>query len=105
MLEKKIYVGWADTENQYNKCLINMNICADLARKYKTTGYLLDTESPRHYDIIFEELYYKSLSTHTWRVIKNEPNLFDDELALLLDDSYLAYGYHREGDKLVIYKN
>ncbi len=53
MLERKVYDGWAYTANEEEKAQINMEIYAELCKKYKISYALPETEEEaEQYDII-----------------------------------------------------
>ena len=86
MLEKRIYVAWAYTENANEKREINREIyhsLKDLAI-IKSVGF--------------------GYANSVYSVIeKSNRKLSDDEKALIADGGNLCFGYRKSGDWFVIY--
>ena len=85
MLERKIYSGWAFSDNPEEKFRINKEIYQEIKDKAKV----------RPIKSRYGTTYY--------RVLENPENLSELELALICDKGNLCFGYRREGDYIVIY--
>ena len=85
MLERKIYSGWAFSDNPEEKFRINKEIYQEIKDKAKV----------RPVKCRYGTTYY--------RVLENPENLSELELALICDKGNLCFGYRREGDYIVIY--
>ena len=105
MIDKKIYAPWAYTVNEDEKQKINMEIYNDLLKKYKVskTSKTYNIETRRwddinlnDYDVVVEHSHDGYANT-VYRVIKNDPNLSTDELALICDNGNLCFGYDMRG--------
>lgn len=92
-MEKRIYVGWAFTENEREKAKINNEIHKELREKYKV--YRNDANiNPdvdlNDYDVVIgRKAKYNSAN---YRILKNGPGLTTDELLLLCDGGNLCFG-------------
>ena len=85
MLERKVYVSWAFTENEGEKATINYEIYKEIRNKAKvvrvSSGY-----------------------AHTeYKVLENPEKLSLDQLALICDGGNLCFGYRVENDIIVIH--
>lgn len=96
MVERKIYSPWAFTTNEFEKRNVNYEIYETLKRKYKIKKKsIMESleELSKNYDIIYE------LSSHSYgftdyTILKNKANLSASELALIVDNGNLCFGYH-----------
>lgn len=92
-MERKIYNGWAFTENEREKGEINYSIYRELKEKFKV--YRDDTSfNPKinvdDYDVVIGR---KAGYAHAvYNIIKNAPNLSNNELLLLCDNGNLCFG-------------
>lgn len=103
-IERKIYNGYAFTENERAKAKINYEIYKELRSKYKILvmgARLLDKEEAEENDIIYSR---KACYGHTeYKVWKCPNEITVNELLLILDDGYLYFGgYRRCGNLYVI---
>ncbi|MFD1335770.1 hypothetical protein ACFQ4N_09440 [Oceanobacillus iheyensis] len=95
-VERKIYNGWAFTENQTEKGKINYEIYTELKQKYKV--YRNDIRynpevDKEQYDIVIGR---KTGYAHAvYNIIKNKPKLSTNELLLLCDNGNLCFGGSR----------
>lgn len=95
MVEKKVYSSWAFSKNESEKCKMNCEIYKELKSKYKIKCKYFNESLEKlinDYDIIYE------YSSHSYRrtsyvILKNGPNLSNDELALIVDEGNLCFGY------------
>lgn len=86
--ERKVYNGWLFTENEREKGSMNFEIYQELVNKYNV---LFGT--PRNeddFDVVVQRQRGHNHSVYT--VIKNKPNLSDDELMLICDGGNLCFG-------------
>lgn len=95
-VERKVYNEWAFTEHAQEKGRINFEIYKELVNKY---AVLFGTpQNEDDFDVVVqrERGYNHSLYT----VIKNKPNLSDDELMLIFDGGNLCFGGQKISDNL-----
>ena len=85
MIERKVYPGWAFSENESEKKRINTEIYSEIENKAKV------------------ELVKRGNATEEYLVLSNPEDLSDDELALICDKGNLCFGYRKIGDKIIIY--
>lgn len=100
-VEKRIYNGWAFSENEMEKGKINSEIYKELKEKYKiyTLGWkesfntLLKEEIDK-YDIIYsrEAKYHHAIYT----LYKAPKEITENELLLIFDGGNLCFGGNRE---------
>ena len=84
-IERKIYSGWAFTENEREKAKINYEIYEEIKEKA-------------------EVKWVRSLhGRQEYEVVSNPHNLSTEELALICDSGNLCFGYRTKGDLIVIY--
>lgn len=92
-MEKKIYNGWAFTDNESEKGNMNREIHKELIeshRIYRDDLRLSPEVNEDDYDVIIGR---KAGYNHAvYSIIKNEPNLTTDELLLLCDGGNLCFG-------------
>ena len=92
MVEKKVYDGWAFSENEDEKEKINAQIYRELCDKYKISrsSYNCNFDD---YDLVFyREPGYNHAEYH---IEKNTTDLTNDEIALICDGGNLCFGYDR----------
>lgn len=108
-IERKIYPGYAFSENELEKRDMNRAIYEELCEKYKiargTTYY--DTEQERmmpinktDFDVIVECVRH-GCGNNVYSVVKNGPELTDDQLALICDGGSICFNYAKEGSSLI----
>lgn len=111
MIEKRIYSPWAYTENEKEKGCMNHEIYNELKDKYKIahgmTMYNFKTNRNEEinldkYDIVIQCTRH-DYGRNIFRIIKNEPNLSTDELALICDGGNLCFGYMPESNYIHIF--
>lgn len=83
-LEKKVYSGWAFSENALEKSRINKEIYEEIQDKAEVK-YLKSGYAKKYYE-----------------VVSNPEGLSNDELALIADQGSLCFGYRMQGDKTII---
>lgn len=97
MIEKRIYNGYAFSENELDKKEINYRIYQELTQKYKILykdqydQYKQYTsEELATYDLIFirSACYLHSV----YKVLKKPENITDEELLLIFDQGNLCFG-------------
>ena len=100
MIEKRIYNGWAYTENEKEKSEINREIYKELKEKYKILR-LCDWDWPFKYPTPTEEeleqndiVYSKKTcySCGEYILYKAPENITDNELLLIFDEGNLCFG-------------
>jgi hypothetical protein len=94
-IEKRIYPAYAFTENEREKSIMNSTIYKELKEKYRISRYKVDNLDD--YDIVLD--CKPDIYRSTYKVIKNNTQLSDLELALICDDGSLCFGYSRHGNK------
>ena len=96
--EPKIHASWAISIEGDENLIIYENLC----NKYKIIKSFVSIENTDDYDVI---IMYKSseYGGSIYEVVKNEPNLSSDELALICDNGNLCFGYIRKGDTIKIF--
>lgn len=97
-IEKRIYPAYAFTENEREKATMNSTIYNELKEKYRISSYKVDNLND--YDIVLDCTPGKYRSVY--KVIKNNTQLSDLELALICDDGSLCFGYSRHGNEFYI---
>lgn len=104
MIEKKIYDGWAFTENEREKAKMNREIYNELREKYRVTQYFnSQKDNLDDYDVA---LHRTSGYNHsTYEILKNEPNLSRLELALIADDGNLCFGFSNRQNGLYVFED
>ena len=87
MLERKIYSGWAFSDDREEKSKINKEIYQEIKDKAKV------------------EFVKRKYETIYYRVLENPENLSELELALICDKGSLCFGHRTDGNYIVIYTN
>lgn len=87
-VERKVYNGWAFTEHEREKGNINFAIYKELVGKYNVSFGTPENEDD--FDVLIQRRRGYGHSVYT--VIKNKPNLSDDELMLICDGGNLCFG-------------
>lgn len=87
-LEKKVYPSWAFTEYSEEKRRINADIYNRLIQENKI-GY--NYKAKELYDLVLEVDYEPNMKEYT--VHKNKNKLTADEIALIVDNGNLCFGY------------
>ena len=99
-IERKIYNGYAFTENEIEKAKINHEIYKELKDKYKilvTCGRPLDAEEEIN-DIVYSR---KACYGHAeYKVWKCPNEITVSELLLIFDGGNLCFGGYRQSDNL-----
>lgn len=111
MVEKKIYDMWAFSENAFEKRDMNTLILKELNEKYRinTNGLVFNEQrrkfeeiDPEDFDVIIKSAGSGYGCKH-YDIIKNAPNLSNDELALICDGGNLCFGYRGGGSRITIH--
>lgn len=95
MIEKKVYSSWAFSKDELEKLNMNYEIYKELKSKYKIKCKYFNESLEKltdDYDIIYECSSH-SYGCTSYVVLKNGPNLSNDELALIVDEGNLCFGY------------
>lgn len=105
MIEKKIYAPWAFKENEREKGRVNREIYKEITQTYRVTQYFSEgRDRLDDYDVALSRKpgYHHSVYT----ILKNEPGLSRDELALIADGGNLCFGYMDEpGGKIHVFED
>lgn len=98
-MERKIYNGWAFTENEVEKGKMNWSIYQELTKKYKIyrDDMVLNPDvNLKDYDVVIGR---KAGYAHAdYNILKNGPGLSHDELLLLCDEGNLCFGGRFDGE-------
>ena len=97
-IEKRIYPAYAFTENEREKATMNRTIYNELKEKYRISSYKVDKLDD--YDIVLDRT--PGMYHSVYKVIKNNTQLSDLELALICDEGSLYFGYSRHGNEFYI---
>lgn len=95
MVEKKVYSSWAFSKDEFEKRDMNYEIYKELKSKYKIKCKYFNESLEKlinDYDIIYECSSH-SYGRTSYVILKNGPNLSNDELALIVDEGNLCFGY------------
>lgn len=104
MVEKKIYNGWAFSENEKQKGKMNAEIYNELCEKYRVTQYFnSQRDNLEDYDIALS--HTSGYNHSTYKVIKNKPNLSRLELALIADGGNLCFGFSDDSSELYVFED
>lgn len=92
MIEKKVYSGWAFSENEDEKAKINMQIYKWICNKYRISrsSYKCNFDD---YDLVFDRI--PGYNHSEYHIKKNVTCLTQDELALVCDEGNLCFGYDK----------
>lgn len=110
-IERKIYPGYAFSENEHEKRNINREIYEELCQKYKvsesTTHWSEDQKkqipiNEADFDVILECVKHRK-GNNVYSIVKNGPGLSDDELALICDSGDVCFNYTKEAGHIVIF--
>ena len=99
-IERKIYNGYAFTENEREKAKINYEIYKELKGKYKILGMCArpSDEEIEENDIVYSrKAYYGHAEYKVWKCL-NEITI--NELLLIFDGGNLCFGGYRQSDNL-----
>ena len=102
MVEKKVYDGWAFSENENEKGDVNHEIYEDILKRYKVSRNSEDYEN-NSVDLVLARAAGHNHSTY--RVLKNTTNLTQDEIALVCDNGNLCFGYMMEGKQFYVFED
>ncbi len=99
VVERRIYNGWAFSENERKKCEINKEIYEELKKKYKilqvqSRDWSTDTkpteEELNNYDIVYSR---KSCYAHgEYTLYKAPKDITTNQLLLIFDGGNLCFG-------------
>ena len=105
-LERKVYDGWAFTENENEKGKINIEIYQELCSKYKVLkvgrgafGKRYESFStPTSEELENNDFVYArrvGYASSEYKIYKCPNELTLDEIALICDDGNLCFGYFK----------
>lgn len=100
-IEKKVYTPWAFTKDEMEKGDTNKAIYNELCEKYKISYYSVDNIDD--YDIVLRRT--PGYNHSTYKLLKNNTNLTQDELALICDKGNLCFGYMMQGSNFYIFED
>jgi|LSQX01.2.fsa_nt_gb hypothetical protein len=103
-VERKIYEGYAFTENEIEKHRINYQIYKEELEP-KAQQFFSD-KRPTEEDLknfVCYECIKHGYGHNVFRILSNPYNFSDDQLALICDRGNLCFGYTKEGDKIKIF--
>lgn len=84
-VEKKIYSGWAFSENELEKKDMNYKIYQEIKDKAEL------------------KLVKIGFAHNTYKVVSNPEDLSTLELALIADNGNLCFGHRLDGERIVIH--
>jgi len=97
-IEKKIYNGYAFSENEREKGAINYEIYQELKAKYKIKGVL---SAPTEQDLLsYDFVYSIKVGYAHWdcTVYKFPKSMSISEQALIIDGGNLCFGFSERGN-------
>jgi D-alanine-D-alanine ligase-like ATP-grasp enzyme len=101
MIEKKVYNGWAFTENEKEKGKINREIYKELKEKYKILKTCdWDFRYPTQEELDENDIVYSRRACYLhgeYRLYKSPQNITEDELLLIFDEGNLCFGGRYNG--------
>lgn len=101
MVEKKVYDGWAFSQDGIEKGKINKEIYDEISQKWRiSTGHYKDENE---FDLIVART--PGYNHSTYRIIKNTTDLKRDEIALVCDGGNLCFGYTMEGSQFYVFED
>lgn len=96
MIEKKVYNGWAFTENESEKGKINREIYKELQGKYRILKISdISHISPSEEELKNNDIVYSREACYLhgeYRIYKCPEELTFNELALICDEGNLCFG-------------
>lgn len=111
-LERKVYEPWAFTDRSEEKGKINVEIYQELTSKYKITSesqfWNKDKKQWEEKDLSDYDLVYSRTPAYNhseYRIIKNTTDLSQDEIALILDEGNLCFGYMMSGSTYHVFED
>lgn len=95
MIERRVYNGYAFSDNEFEKMKMNREIYDDLMKKYRILRDPPDGYNPDEYDLIYTR---KPGYGHAiYALLKNDTPLYKDDLLLIFDDGNLCFGGSFQG--------
>lgn len=110
-IERKIYPGYAFSENESEKSKINHEIYEEFCKKYRiargTSRWNKEEKkmvpiNDADFDVIVECIQNR-YGSNVYSVEKNGPGLSDTELALICDSGNICFNYTKEAGHIVIF--
>lgn len=111
-LERKVYEPWAFTDRSEEKGKINAEIYREITSRYKITSEPQSWNKEKgewedkdlsDYDLVYSRT--PAYNHSEYQIIKNTTNLSQDEIALVLDQGNLCFGYMMEGSIYHIFED
>ena len=100
----KVYSGWAFSANENEKAKSNRHAYEEICKKWRIK-FLGGVEiiNSGYYDLII--VRSAGYCHSKYRIIKNETDLSQDELALVCDKGNLCFGYIMDGKDFYIFED
>lgn len=101
MVEKRVYDGWAFSQDEAEKGKLNKEIYNEISQKWRISPR--DSVDESKYDLILSRTpgYHHS----TYHIIKNVTDLTQDEIALVCDGGNLCFGYTMQGKQFYVFED
>ena len=96
MIERKVYNGWAFSENEWEKGKINRKIYEEIKSKYKILKTSdIDHKQPSEEQLNNNDIVYSRKACYLhgeYRIYKCPDEVTFDELSLICDEGNLCFG-------------
>lgn len=102
----KVYVKWAFTENEQEKAKVNLETYKAICDKWRVNRHEHFNQSEINdddFDLIIERT--AGYNHATYRIIKNETDLSQNEIALVCDGGNLCFGYTMKGSIFYVFED
>lgn len=101
MVEKRVYDGWAFSQDEAEKGKSNKEIYNEISQKWRISSR--DSVDESKYDLILSRTpgYLHS----TYHIVKNATDLTQDEIALVCDGGNLCFGYTMQGKQFYVFED
>lgn len=102
----KVYVEWAFKENEQEKAKVNRETYKEINEKWRINRHEDFNQSEineEDFDLIIERT--AGYNHATYRIIKNETDLTQDEIALVCDGGNLCFGYTMKGSIFYVFED
>lgn len=102
----KVYVKWAFTENEQEKAKVNQETHNAICDKWRVNRHEHFNQSEVNdddFDLIIERT--AGYNHATYRIIKNETDLSQNEIALVCDGGNLCFGYTMKGSNFYVFED
>ena len=106
-MERKIYSGWAFSENESEKSKINESIYDELKQKVVIHQQYSKISEDEMENIKKEKtvIQYegKGCYHNIYKILSNPHDLTNDEIALVADKGNLCFGYRKENGLILVH--